>query len=270
VDKLSKSDKKLIKEEESPMKRLKPGVSPTGLPVLSGSAKDIADVLRHHAGPKVKLKPEKFSELERLAVQETKKRFDKEDISDHPKHIKEIMVRHRGVIPEGHPDREKMAAHVNSLLSSQQRGEGTRLYQQYLSGGKEYTKSESLSKTDIYAQAYSDGTLDVIFEEDVSDLLEKAVVTYLESKGYEEVLAKGLKAKHKSKKGGMTAAGVKAYRRENPGSKLQTAVTEDKPKGKRAKRRRSFCARMSGVKGPMKDKNGKPTRKALALRRWKC
>jgi len=51
---------------------------------------------------------------------------------------------------------------------------------------------------------------------------------------------------------------------------LQTAVTEDKPTGKRAKRRRSFCARMSGVKGPMKDKNGKPTRKALALRRWKC
>ena len=38
------------KEPSEPMKRLKPGVSPTGMPVLSGSAKDIVDVLRHHAG----------------------------------------------------------------------------------------------------------------------------------------------------------------------------------------------------------------------------
>ena len=45
---------------------------------------------------------------------------------------------------------------------------------------------------------------------------------------------------------GMTEAGVKAYRRKNPGSKLQTAVTEDKPTGKRAKRRKSFCARSAG------------------------
>ena len=35
-------------------------------------------------------------------------------------------------------------------------------------------------------------------------------------------------------------------------------------------RKKSFCARMSGVKGPMKKPNGKPTRKALALRKWKC
>ena len=35
-------------------------------------------------------------------------------------------------------------------------------------------------------------------------------------------------------------------------------------------RKDSFCARMSGVPGPMKDENGKPTRKAAALKRWKC
>lgn len=35
-------------------------------------------------------------------------------------------------------------------------------------------------------------------------------------------------------------------------------------------RKKSFCARMSGVKGPMKKPNGEPTRKALALRKWKC
>jgi hypothetical protein len=270
MDKPSKSDNKVIKEDESPMKRLKPDVSPTGLPVLSGSAKDIADTLRHHAGPKISTKPRKLSELERLAVQEAKKHLNKEDTLDHPEHIKNIMARHDGAIPQDHADRGLMSSYINKLNTTPQRGEALRLYQQYLSGGKEYTKSDSLNKSEVHAQPYSDGTLDVVFGEDVPETLEKAIVAYLSSCGYDEVLEKGLKAKHKSKKGGMTAAGVKAYRRENPGSKLQTAVTEDKPTGKRAKRRRSFCARMSGAKGPMKDKNGKPTRKALALRRWKC
>ena len=78
----------------------------------------------------------------------------------------------------------------------------------------------------------------------------------------------------KSKKGGLNARGVASYRRENPGSKLQMAVTTKpsklKPGSKAAKRRKSFCARMGGVKGPMKKPNGKPTRKALALRKWNC
>lgn len=77
----------------------------------------------------------------------------------------------------------------------------------------------------------------------------------------------------KNKNGGLNAKGVASYRRENPGSKLQTAVTTKPSKlkkgSKAAKRRKSFCARMSGVKGPM-EKNGKPTRKALALRKWNC
>lgn len=78
----------------------------------------------------------------------------------------------------------------------------------------------------------------------------------------------------KSKTGGLNKKGVASYRREHPGSKLQTAVTTKpsklKPGSKAAKRRKSFCARMGGMKGPMKDKNGKPTRKALALRKWNC
>ena len=70
---------------------------------------------------------------------------------------------------------------------------------------------------------------------------------------------------------GMTRAGVKAYRRLNPGSKLKTAVTGKVKRGsKAAKRRASFCARMKGMPGPMKKPNGKPTRKALALRKWRC
>lgn len=80
--------------------------------------------------------------------------------------------------------------------------------------------------------------------------------------------------KGKNKNGGLNAKGVASYRREHPGSKLQTAVTTKPSKlkkgSKAAKRRKSFCARMGGVKGPMKKPNGKPTRKALALRKWNC
>ena len=78
----------------------------------------------------------------------------------------------------------------------------------------------------------------------------------------------------KDKTDGMSPKAVKAYRRENPGSKLKTAVTkkpsELKAGSKDAKRRKSFCARMSGVDGPMKKPNGEPTNKAKALKRWNC
>ena len=75
----------------------------------------------------------------------------------------------------------------------------------------------------------------------------------------------------KNPTGGLNRKGIMSYRRENPGSKLKMAVTgKVKPGSKAAKRRKSFCARMSGMKGPMKKPNGKPTRKALALRKWRC
>ncbi len=78
----------------------------------------------------------------------------------------------------------------------------------------------------------------------------------------------------KDKTDGLSQKAVNAYRRENPGSKLKTAVTkkpsELKAGSKDAKRRKSFCARMSGNKGPMKDEKGRPTPKAKALNRWNC
>ena len=67
----------------------------------------------------------------------------------------------------------------------------------------------------------------------------------------------------KSNKGGLTAKGRAKYNRAT-GSKLKA------PQPQGGKRKKSFCARMKGVKGAMKKPNGKPTRKALALRRWKC
>jgi hypothetical protein len=75
--------------------------------------------------------------------------------------------------------------------------------------------------------------------------------------------------KYQSPSGGLNAAGRKYFKRTQ-GSNLEAPVTGKVKKGsKAAARRKSFCARMSGVKGAM-VKNGKPTRKALALRKWKC
>jgi hypothetical protein len=82
------------------------------------------------------------------------------------------------------------------------------------------------------------------------------------------------KVNHHDKTDGLSQKAVNAYRRENPGSKLKTAVTTKPSKlkagSKDAKRRKSFCARMSGNKGPMKDEKGRPTPKAKALSRWNC
>ena len=71
---------------------------------------------------------------------------------------------------------------------------------------------------------------------------------------------------------GMTRAGVKAYRRLNPGSKLKTAVTgKVKPGSKAAKRRKSFCARSLGqMKKCPKAAKDPNSRLRQARRRWKC
>ncbi len=79
-----------------------------------------------------------------------------------------------------------------------------------------------------------------------------------------------MRKEHKSKTGGLTAAG-RRYFKNKTGANLKPPVTGKVKRGsKAAKRRKSSCARMSGVKGPMKDSKGRPTRKALALRKWKC
>jgi hypothetical protein len=77
----------------------------------------------------------------------------------------------------------------------------------------------------------------------------------------------------KDKTDGLSQKAVNAYRRENPGSKLQTAVTEKNPKGKRAARRKSFCSRMGGMKKRLtsaKTANDPDSNINKALRRWNC
>ena len=80
------------------------------------------------------------------------------------------------------------------------------------------------------------------------------------------------KKEDKSKKGGLTAKGRARYNRATGGN-LQAPVTEDKPTGKRAARRKSFCSRMKGMKKKLtgsKKKNDPNSRINKALKRWKC
>lgn len=83
--------------------------------------------------------------------------------------------------------------------------------------------------------------------------------------------------KHQNPSGGLKKSGVMAYRRENPGSKLQTAVTTKpsklKPGSKAANRRKSFCARMGGMKKRLtsaKTARDPDSRINKALRKWNC
>ena len=81
----------------------------------------------------------------------------------------------------------------------------------------------------------------------------------------------------KNPKGGLNAKGIASYRRENPGSKLQMAVTTKpsklKPGSKAANRRKSFCARMGGMKKRLtsaETARDPDSRINKALRKWNC
>ena len=161
------------------------------------------------------------------------------------------------------------------MKSEEQRGDDSG------SGSDELARVLELSGIGLTEDLNADQQFDII-EEMVEQLAEEhgvdaeAIWEDFESVDDNELYetAAWRRKEGKSKKGGLNAKGVASYRRENPGSKLQMAVTTKpsklKPGSKAAKRRKSFCARMGGVKGPMKKPNGKPTRKALALRKWNC
>ena len=85
------------------------------------------------------------------------------------------------------------------------------------------------------------------------------------------------KSAGKDPEGGLNKKGVESYRREHPGSKLQTAVTTEpsklKPGSKKAKRRLSFCRRMKGLKSKLTSKktaNDPNSRVNKSLRKWNC
>jgi hypothetical protein len=103
---------------------------------------------------------------------------------------------------------------------------------------------------------------------------EKKRKNYLLNTGYIGESSAWQRKEGKNPEGGLNKKGIASYRRENPGSKLSLAVTTPPSKlksgSKAANRRKSFCARMGGMPGPMKDEKGRPTRKALSLKKWNC
>jgi len=124
--------------------------------------------------------------------------------------------------------------------------------------GEKMNAALDAAKVEVASQIYNDVAESVDEETLEEDALDEAAVD-----------AKG----HKSSTGGLTQKGRDYYNRKT-GGHLQAPVTTPPSKlkkgSKAANRRKSFCARMSGVKGPMKKPNGEPTRKALALKKWNC
>ena len=87
-----------------------------------------------------------------------------------------------------------------------------------------------------------------------------------------EKLAAGAwqRAEGKNPEGGLNAKGRASLKAEGHNIKPPVSSEQAKKSPKAAARRKSFCARMSGMPGPMKKDNGEPTRKALSLRKWDC
>ena len=133
----------------------------------------------------------------------------------------------------------------------------------YKSGkkGKKPTLAEQEGDTQDYEYGGFDKSLDVV-----------EIPTF--KRGGDNMPARNKKNFRPTEKGaGMTKAGVAAYRRKNPGSKLQTAVTgKVKPGSKAAKRRKSYCARSLGQlkRASAKTRNDPNSRIRQARRRWKC
>jgi len=80
-----------------------------------------------------------------------------------------------------------------------------------------------------------------------------------------------VKKVYQNPEGGLNAKGREYFKRKE-GANLKPPVSAEEAKKSptAAKRRKSFCARMSGMPGPLKDSKGRPTRKALALKKWDC
>lgn len=147
-------------------------------------------------------------------------------------------------------------------------------------------KAHCAGKKKEVKEAFKDGEMKPQFKKkkgniqvvDTGNTLKKSVDNQINTDPDLTLIKKKLKedwqkVNRKDKTDGLSQKAVDAYRRENPGSKLQTAVTEKKPTGKRADRRKSFCRRMKGMKAKLTSKETSrdpDSRINKALRRWNC
>ena len=136
-------------------------------------------------------------------------------------------------------------------------------------------KSLARSKFDVYPSAYANGWASKWYKGKGGGWRAESTVVddaakYIQEKQLKEDWNKINK---QDKTDGLSQKAVNAYRRENPGSKLKTAVTEKNPTGKRASRRQSFCSRMGGMKKRLTNpENARDPDSPInkALRRWNC
>jgi hypothetical protein len=145
---------------------------------------------------------------------------------------------------------------------------------------KEAEKEKKESKPEDQKEQFSNWREEFIFEVDdqtVQNEPQEKIIDVSKKKNKIEInptmSEDWQKVNRKDKTDGLSQKAVNAYRRENPGSKLQTAVTEKNPSGKRADRRSNFCSRMSGMKDKLtseKTARDPDSRINKALRRWNC
>ena len=136
-------------------------------------------------------------------------------------------------------------------------------------------KSLARSKFDVYPSAYANGWASKWYKGKGGGWRAESTVVDDAAKFIQEkqLTEDWNKINKQDKTDGLSQKAVNAYRRENPGSKLKTAVTEKNPTGKRASRRQSFCSRMGGMKKRLTNpENARDPDSPInkALRRWNC
>ena len=183
---------------------------------------------------------------------------------------KSVQAMDKGSITGGAAEVKKHLAYLNAVHDHHKKfGNDTK---------KVKDKIENIKRSRIAEGISADEQFDLIEEyvEELSmslDVHADVIWEKFESVDDVELFEAAVDAKgHKSSTGGLTQKGRDAYNAK--GANLQAPVTTPPSKlkagSKSANRRKSFCARMGGMEGPMKDDKGRPTRKALALRKWNC
>ena len=136
-------------------------------------------------------------------------------------------------------------------------------------------KAQAKAKFDVYPSAYANGWAAKKYKEMGGGWRAESTIVDDAAKFIQEkqLTEDWNKINKQDKTDGLSQKAVNAYRRENPGSKLKTAVTEKNPTGKRASRRKSFCSRMGGMKKRLTNpENARDPDSPInkALRRWNC
>jgi len=162
-----------------------------------------------------------------------------------------------------------------NMIAQYGKEEGTKIY--FAKIRKEAMKTEETAiESELLIQDWNKD--DIKFTEvEAIDIIKPEPLKPTPSNWREDLGEDWQKVNRKDKTDGMSKKAVKAYRRENPGSKLKTAVTKDPKKlkkgSKSAKRRLSFCRRMKGMKKRLtsaKTARDPDSRINKALRRWNC